>query len=139
MKTMSSNRETAQKYIEFQCYPNRFVISKAVETNEDIRKALRSMPEDAVGFRFFMSSEMRKDDYGRTAGNRIYNSGWFYIDGHVMTLDEIRKQMPNKRILIANIEDNAWQRVVFTRKNTVCPFWERDMVVENPLRQIYRI
>lgn len=56
-------------------------------------------------------------------------SGTSWIDGEVLTLEQVKTRMPTEKSLIANMERNGWPLVVKTRAGSFQPFVEGDSVV----------
>lgn len=56
-------------------------------------------------------------------------SGTHWIDGEVMTVEEVKTKVPDSKTLVANMEGNGWTRVVKTRAGTFQPYSEGDTVI----------
>ena len=75
----------------------------------------------------FITRERADDDLDSHVSKR---SGMFYIGGTVFTLDEIKAEHdPNNRILLSNMENNNWDRIIRVRGWTQ-PFEEGDHIVD---------
>ena len=55
-------------------------------------------------------------------------SGTYYF-GRVMTVSDVRKEVPNSDILISNMGGNGWKKVIRTRRGNFQPFGLEDKVV----------
>lgn len=100
-------------------------IAKATELAKEIIERYGAKP---YGFRFITRS--RADDELDSKVTQM--SGTYFINGTVETIDDIKaKHDPNNRILISNMENNGWDRVVTTYSpyRWTQPFGKNDHVV----------
>jgi hypothetical protein len=58
-------------------------------------------------------------------------SGTSWVDGEVLTLEQVKTRMPTEKTLIANMEGNGWSSIVKTRAGSFQPFVEGDSVVSS--------
>ncbi len=62
-------------------------------------------------------------------------SGRYFLGGRVLTLEEVKKEMPNESILIGNMERNKIRKVVVNENSWRCiqPLESGDIVLHNVL------
>jgi hypothetical protein len=97
---------------------------KASEMARDIKERHGAKP-----FAFEFSTRARKDD---ELDSKVVNrSGRYYLGGRVMTLDEVKSEMPKEQILIGNMECNEWDRIVVNTNSyrTIQPLNDDDTVL----------
>lgn len=101
-------------------------VDKAKEMSKDILQRWNSKP---YAFQFITKS--RTDD--ELDSHVSAKSGVYYINGKVQTLEELRAENnPKNAILISNMENNGWDKVVttFSPWRFTQPFYEdKDSVV----------
>jgi len=88
-----------------------------------------NVPERAFGFRFFDIMETEEDGV-KLQSSRLNQSPIHYYGGRVMTIDEVREEMPEARILISNMECNNWHKVVCCRTGNFKPFENDDIFIQ---------
>ncbi len=111
-------------YIKF-LYPGSFV---AENSTEEVKKRERParLPKHCFGYCFFDKEVVTKD--GETLQGREKNfSSWTYI-GKKRTLAQVKKETPNEKILISNMEGNDWSEIVQTRFGQSFPLEKGDKV-----------
>ena len=56
----------------------------------------------------------------------------YYLGGRVLTLDEVKAEMSDERILIQNMESNDWGRIVVNTNSwkIMLPIDDDDVVLE---------
>lgn len=61
-------------------------------------------------------------------------SGLYFLGGRVMTLPDVEREMPNERILISNMRNNGFKKVVINDNSwrTAQPLHAEDTVLEVP-------
>lgn len=95
-------------------------VNKAVKMARSIKERY-----DAVPYGFCFTTRERKDD--ELDSKEIKRSGTYFLGGKVLTLMDIKKRNnPEDRILISNMEGNKWGKVVEN-----CNSWK----VVQPLRK----
>ena len=100
-------------------------VDKAVAMSKDITERYGAKP---YGFRFITRGRTDKDLDSKI----VAESGMYFINGVVETLDEIKaKGDSNNRILISNMECNGWDKVVTTKNPYVWtqPFGKNDKII----------
>lgn len=85
----------------------------------------------ATPFAFSFSTRGRKDD--ELDSRELATSPMYYLGGEIFTIDQIRERgNPDERILLANMEGNGYDRVIFNHNSwrTVKPLFDNDIVLE---------
>jgi len=117
-------------YVEF-LYPGIVVGEYSSEPTETRDPKYITAPEGAVAFRFYDVEEVTIDGETLTGKNKDY-SGWFYVVGRAMTLEDVRREMPSKKVLIGNMESNGMDRVVSFPNGITYELHPEDIVLELP-------
>ena len=92
----------------------------------NVEAARSNMPKGAYGFTFFSREE--QDSAGEIlVGFKKYTG--FYFIGRKLTLDAVKKEMPDKTILIKNMECNGYKAVVRVKCGQCFPVGENDVVL----------
>lgn len=130
------NSYVRKTYIEF-LYPLTFhdrCLTRKVKTRDLSRV---KTPKDAIGFRFFdIFSTVVVDVDGMVVeltSERINVSPTYYRGGKLYTVAELKRDFPNRHMLIMNIEDNGYKRVIRYRNNRWLPLKETDIFVAGTL------
>lgn len=114
-------------YVEF-FYPGAFFDETSTREVQS-RDSNVSVPDGAFGFRFF--DVMSTDEGGvKMVSDKLNLSPMHYYGGRIMTLDEVRHEMPDARILISNMEGNGYARVIRCRTGNFKPFEDGDIFIE---------
>lgn len=118
-------------YVEF-FYPGSFVAETEVEEVKSKDATKIQVPDGSYGFRFFdrqeITAENEKHEPETLYGKPKNYSGVFYF-GRIMTLDDVKREMPDATILIGNMETNKWDKVVKTRCGNFQTFKEEDTIL----------
>jgi len=115
-------------YVEF-FYPGTFFDESSVRevASRNVKKL--SVPERAFAFQFF--DVMSTEEGGiEMKSKRLNISPMYYYGGRVMTLDEVRQEMPKAETLISNMQINRFKRVIKCRTGNFKPFGHRDRHIE---------
>ena len=115
-----------KQYVEF-LYPGALVPESEVREVPN-REASVEVPKGCFAYKFFERQETESEDGEVLLGRPRNYSGTHYF-GKVMSLDDVKREMPNQRTLISNMEGNGWDRVVQTRRGNYQPFTEQDVLV----------
>ncbi|MEK6952449.1 MAG: hypothetical protein AABX29_05520 [Nanoarchaeota archaeon] len=115
-----------KQYVKF-LYPGAFFPESGVREVPN-REASVEAPKGCFGYKFFERQETKAEDGEVLFGRPRNYSGTHYF-GKVKTLDDIKREMPNQRTLISNMEENGWDKVVQTRRGNYEPFTEQDVSV----------
>ena len=117
---------TTKQYVEF-FYPGAFVSESEVREVPN-RVASVDAPEECFAYKFFERQETEAEDGEVLLGKPRNYSGTHYF-GKIKSLDDIKREMPNQRTLISNMERKGWDKVVQTRRGNYQPFTEQDILV----------
>ena len=99
----------------------------AIEVTPD-RLAALQVPSKAFAFRYYYILETESPGGAALKSDRLGVSGRYYIGGRVMSLADVKREMPDERILIDNMEGNGWGYVIKTRLGNFQPFFPQDQV-----------
>ena len=119
-------RSTVKKYVTF------FFPSVFVDDEEDKEVGHRDpnklkIPAGCHAFRFYERKVVTVD--GETLKGPCKNyTGLYYINGDIFTIEQVRSQFPNEKILIDNMRGNGWDKVIRTRSGGWRPFEKDDNV-----------
>lgn len=113
-------------FIEFY-YPGSFFPETSVLEIKS-RKDKLDIPKQCYGYMFFDIEEIETKGEKLT-GNRKNQSGMTFI-GQKYTVEEIKKEFPDNRILISNIENNGYLFAVKTRCGNWQPVGKKDKVLD---------
>lgn len=99
-------------------------VSKAKALADDIVERYNSKP-----FAFYFTTRSRKNR--DLDSKEIKRSGRYYLGGRVLTLEEVKRLMPNENVLISNMENNGWGRIVINTNSwkITQPLEEDDVVI----------
>lgn len=95
----------------------------------DAQVALKAMPKRAYGFRLFQRRVTKDEDETVMKSDRLNETGMHYPDGQYWTLAKVKKEMPDEKILIRNMEGNHWPRVIRNRHGQFCPPRDNDIIM----------
>ncbi len=115
-------------YVRFFIPGSFFPESTTQEVRERTPEAAKPWPDCAFAFQFF-SQEQMEGESGVLVGPETDKSGRYYIDARKMTAEEIEKEVPESRMLVANMRGNGWQYVVKCRTGNFQPLEDRDRIV----------
>lgn len=97
-----------QHYVEFG-YPGSF-FSETGERKVKTRKGKITIPENAFGYRYFDREETKIK--GETLRGKDKNYSHWTYKGKEMSLADVKREMGDKNILISNMENNGYTRIV---------------------------
>jgi len=119
-------------YVEF-FYPGIFIAESDIKNVESRNPSKIKIPNGCYGFHFFDRSEITiENEYHEPEtliGKSRNHSGMFYL-GKVMTLNEVKREIPDASVLISNMEINNLDKVIKTRCGNFQPFHKMDTVIE---------
>ena len=114
-------------FIEF-ISPGSFISetsSKKVKSRNDSEVKIGDY---CFGYRFYDRSEFSHPDTGEfLTGKPMNYSHWTYF-GEVMTLAQVKKNVTDNRILVTNMINNGYKRVVKTKFQQYIPLEPKDKV-----------
>lgn len=95
--------------------------------SRDVEKL--EVPKNAFGFQFFDVLTTTQEGVELTS-DRLNESPMHYYGGRIMTLEEVRAEMPDATTLISNMEGNGYDRVIRCTQGNFKPFEDGDIYVE---------
>lgn len=116
-------------YVEF-LYPGILFSETSVrEVKTRQYKKLKKIPKECFGFRYFDKEEIKK--CGDILRSKEKNWSGLYCFGEVYTLDRVKKEYPNEKILIGNIDRNSRTgKAIKTRRGNWILFEKNDRIIE---------
>lgn len=112
-------------YVRF-LYPG-ILVSESSDRKIKSRKEEIKLPKGAFAYQFFDREETEKG--GETLMGKDKKHSGFYYKGREMTLAQVKKEMPDKDILISNMECNGYERIVMTKFGQAMPLNKEDVVI----------
>lgn len=93
------------------------------------RNEIVKLPENAFAYRYYdhETIEVNGKEFN---GERSNVSNITYVDGKVLSIDDVKKSVPNNRILVTNMENHGVDYVVRTRTGNFQPLSEGDRVIQ---------
>lgn len=85
----------------------------------------------ATPFAFYFSTRSRNED--ELDSRVVKRSGRYYLGGKIETIDDVRRRNdPQERILLSNMEENGWDRIIVNTNSwkVTQPLGEDDKVLE---------
>jgi len=81
-------------------------IDKAIELSKDIKERYGALP-----YGFCFTTRERKDD--ELDSREVKRSSMYFLGGDILTLEDIkRRNDPKDGILISNMKNNKWHKIV---------------------------
>jgi hypothetical protein len=114
-----------QQYVKF-FYPGSFFSEESVKKINN-RTDKIDVPKNAFAYEFFEKSEIEQDGEVLTGFPRNI-SGRYYI-GELYDLERVKKEFPDKDVLIRNMESNDWTHVVKCSQGMVPFDTKKDIVI----------
>lgn len=115
-------------YVEF-VYPGSFMNEYSSQEVKS-RDAEVELPKGAFAYRFFDHETVKVGNKTFT-GDRSNVSGLTYVDGEVLSVEDVKKSVPNSRTLVSNMEGNGWDYVVKTKRGNFQPLEKGDSVTQD--------
>lgn len=112
-------------YVEFY-FAGSFMSEISVHEVENRNRPI-DIPPNAFGYSFYDREETVID--GEKLTGAIKNRSPMTYFGQAMTLDEVKRNVPNSNILISNMQCNGWDKVVRTKLGNFQPLQENDVVL----------
>jgi hypothetical protein len=102
-------------------------VDKAVKMSQAIIERYNSRP---YGFQFATRARTADD----LDSKEIKRSGTYFLGGRVMTLTDVKREMPEASILISNMKNNGYDKVVVSRSpwQSIHPLEKGDTVIPMP-------
>ena len=115
-----------QTYIEY--FYAGIIVSETSTKKVSSRELPKELPEGSFGFRFFDKTE-EKIDGEELIGKPKNYSNCHYAKGEILSVEDVKKKHPDKRILISNMENNNIARILMTKFGEAIPLEEKDIVL----------
>lgn len=125
-----------KKHFVVFCSPGTFVSETSelpIETWDvvEAKRLSRDIKErhGATPYGFYFTTRERKAN--ELDSKQTKRSNMHYLGGRVMTLEDIKEEMPDERILISNMINNGIDRVIVNNNSyrSILPFQDGDVVV----------
>lgn len=119
-----------KRYVEFFSVKD-FVLKKTetsirkIESGEQVE-----VPKKAFAYRFFDRQEAVAEDGEILSGKPRNYSGMNYI-GRILTLEDLKREMPYEKIQIKNMERKKLENIVLARERVFRHLEEGDKVIED--------
>lgn len=88
----------------------------------------RDESKGAYGFSFHSVNYVYIDGE-EYKSEKVDQTGTFFIDGELITLEQIKENFWGEYTLIANMEGNCWEKVVRTNTGWFLPFEKNDQII----------
>lgn len=99
--------------------------SKQVKSRDDSKVKIGKY---SFGYRFYDRNEFSNPDTGELmTGKPLNHSNWTYF-GETMSVNQVKKNVKDNRILVANMENNGFKKVVKTKFGQFIPLEPNDKV-----------
>ena len=115
-------------YVEFY-FVGAFFSETTVEEIET-RSMNLTLPKGSFGYSFFDQEEVILARGEVLRGDRKNESGMIYY-GKEYSVDDLKREFPNERTLISNVEGNGFKYAVKTIMGNWQPVGENDIVINN--------
>ena len=114
-------------YVVFKL-PGSFIAEQTEREVQD-RSFPTDVPKNCFGFYFYDIYEATGPKGELISGTRQNVSAMTYF-GEEFTLERVKRECPNSKVLISNMECNGWNRVVCTRLGNWQPLEDGDRVID---------
>jgi len=114
-------------YVEYY-YPGSFFSETSVKeiAQRDVSKIV--IPDDAFGFKFFDRVHAEIDGV-ELQSKRLNISQMHFYGGRIMSIEDVRRECPDDRILLANMEYSGWKNIIVCRTGNTQPFRDGDVFI----------
>jgi len=120
-------------YVEF-FYPGTMFSESSILKVKNRQSRNIKLPKNCFAFNFFDREETNSAKTKRLLMGKKYNySKSYYIDGTIYTLNQVKKRVPNAKILIRNMQSNKWNKVIKTRFGQFQPFKKGDKNIKKEI------
>ncbi len=113
-------------YVEYY-FPGTLFAETSVDEIPDREVANIRFPPSAYSFRIF-DRKITFENEVKMESDRLNISPLYFIGGKKMTLADVKKEMPDKKILISNME-GSFPVIVKTRFNQCVRFEEGSIII----------
>jgi hypothetical protein len=103
--------------------------------SEDMDKKIKSredkiiVPQGYYAYQFF-DREETKGTTGTLYGKEKNFSGWYFVGGELYDVERVKKEVPDSRILVSNMEGNNWPMVIKCNQGFLPFNPKKDKIVE---------
>ncbi len=128
MKESYNDKSSQTKtYVEF-FYPGVFLSESSSQEVESRDVSKLEIPEGVFGFSFYDITTTAVD--GETLTGKAKNRSKSYVIAErVMTLEDVKKEVPNSDILQSNMKMNGWDQVARTVHGSFQPVDDNTIVI----------
>ncbi|MEK7631382.1 MAG: hypothetical protein AAB445_00740 [Patescibacteria group bacterium] len=119
-------------YIEF-LYPGVFLNESSTQEIKTRDVSRVKVPKNAYCFKFFDILSLAVKTEGEEVlltSERINVSPRHYYGGKLYTIAELKREFPNERVLIGNIEGNGYKQAIRCRTGNWQTFTETDILIK---------
>lgn len=96
--------------------------AKAVEMSKGIVERYNATP-----FAFRFTTRGRSEE--ELDSKIIAMSNRYYLGGTAMTVEDVKREVPDSKILVSNMELNGWERVIKTPFGNIQPLHDGDVIL----------
>ena len=107
-------------------YPGSLMNEEEIKLISDRRNKIE-IPQGSFGYRFFDRTEVVLD--GEELTGKPKNYSCMHYLGRKMSLAEVKKELPNEKILIRNMEGSNYKYMVKTIRGNFQPFKKGDKII----------
>ncbi len=101
-------------------YPGSFVSEQSISEVKN-RSMPTELPKGYFSFNFYDQEEINQGGEKLMGKPKNYSKE-YYPGGRLMTLAEVKAEVPNSKILQSNMECNEWDKVIKTRRGNFQPY-----------------
>lgn len=112
-------------YVEFM-YAGSFFSESSLEEIKS-RDAKIKMPKGAYSYTIYDREEIKTGK--ETLTGKLKNPSKIYIIGEVYDIERVKKEVPDSRILVRNMECNKWDKVIKCLQGFV-PFTKNHILIK---------
>lgn len=103
-------------------------IEEAENMAKTIKQRYNATP---FGFRF-VTNRFNEETFAK---EKVKESAMYFLGGEIKTLKEVKREMPDKKILISNMESNHINKVIVNDNSwrVILPFDEDDILLKGTI------
>lgn len=124
---MSDGQEQIHTYVRF-FYPG-LMVGETQERRVQGRDLDIELPKGAFGFSFFTAVEVEFDNV-RERKRAYGHSLRYFVGGNILSLEDVRRDRPNEKTLLWNMETNGYPHVLETPRGFTIPLSKGDTVLD---------
>lgn len=121
-------------FVQF-LYPGTFFSEDSSKEVADRDPAKVEVPQGAFCFSFYDQIVGVAIEGGKeipVSSGALDRSPKYYYGGKVYTVEKLKEEFPNERILISNVEGNGYKRAIKCRTGNWQPLEDSDVFIEEP-------